>query len=287
MWLFILSVGQHLFLPLNQSIGMEFAKDGKTGKRLGQLNGINNIFMILGSFVIFIGFKFFNFNFKIAYSLAALCFIISGLFLFFMTPDSPMPVREKFKIKKEYSLYYWLCILFGTRKQIFMTFAPWVLVTVFHQKTQTIATLLTIGGIAGIFLKPLLGKAIDKFGEKVILAAEAFILIFVCLAYGFAKNIFTEHIALIITFVCYVIDQLLMSVSMARATYLRKIVKNKDEVHQTLTMGVSIDHIFSISIALISGFIWYKFGYQFVFLIGGVIALINLFSALQIKTKYS
>ncbi len=48
-------------------------------------------------------------------------------------------------------------------------------------------------------------------------------------------------------------------------------------------MGVSIDHIFSIVVALISGVIWFKFGYQYVFLLGGVIAFINLISTLQIK----
>jgi len=38
-------------------------------------------------------------------------------------------------------LYYWLAILYGTRKQIFITFAPWVLITIYKQPTQTIATL--------------------------------------------------------------------------------------------------------------------------------------------------
>jgi len=28
-WLFIFSIGQHLFLPLNQSIGMELATEGR------------------------------------------------------------------------------------------------------------------------------------------------------------------------------------------------------------------------------------------------------------------
>jgi len=31
-WLFVFSTGQHLFLPLNQAIGMEFARDGKIGR---------------------------------------------------------------------------------------------------------------------------------------------------------------------------------------------------------------------------------------------------------------
>jgi len=284
-WLFIYSIGQHIFLPLNQSIGMELAHEGQTGKRLGQISGATNIFAIVGSFVIFIGFNFLHFNFRISFIIASIGFVLTSLFIFLMTQSTPTPVKSKFSLRKEYGLFYWLCILFGTRKQIFLTFAPWVLVTVFHQKTQVVATLLTIGGIIGIFFKPLLGKAIDKFGEKTILTAEAIILIFVCLGYGFARDIFSETVALIITFSCYILDQLLMSVSMARATYLKKIAVDKSEISQTLTMGVSIDHIFSISIALISGLIWLKFGYQFVFLIGACIAFINMISTSQIKVK--
>ena len=202
-----------------------------------------------------------------------------------MTPNKPTSAKTKFILRKEYTLFYWLNILYGTRKQLFITFAPWVLVTVFHQKTQIVASLLTISGIIGIFFKPALGHAIDKVGEKKILAGEALILIIVCLGYGFSRNIFTEKIALFVSCACYVIDYLLMSVTMARATYLKKIAVKQEDISQTLTMGVSIDHIFSISIAVISGFIWLKLGYQFVFLLGAVIALVNFFSALQIKIK--
>jgi predicted MFS family arabinose efflux permease len=285
MFLFICSVGQHLFLPLNSTIGMELAKDGKTGKVLGQLSGAGNIFAILGSFVIFLGFNFLNFNFKNSFTIASIGFLIASFFIFLMNPGKPTTARSKFKLKKEYKLFYWLNILYGTRKQLFLTFAPWVLVTVYHQKTQVVATLLTIGGVIGIGFKPLLGRAIDKLGEKVILAGEAVVLIFVCIGYGFSKNLFPETIALFITFVCYIMDQLLMSVGMARATYLKKIALAPEDVSQTLTMGVTIDHIFSVSIAIAGGFILLNFGFQYIFLIGGIIALINFFSTLKINTS--
>jgi predicted MFS family arabinose efflux permease len=202
-----------------------------------------------------------------------------------MKKNEPVSAMTKFQLRKEYKLFYWLNILYGTRKQLFLTFAPWVLVTVFKQKTQVLATLLAVGGVIGIFFKPMLGKAIDKLGERFILSAEAVVLVFVCLGYGFAEEIFTETTALFIVFICYVIDQLLLSVSMARATYIQKIAVKPEDVTQTLTMGVSIDHIFSISIAVSGGFIWLKLGYQYVFLLGAIIAVINFFSALQIKTK--
>src|SRR5512138_143614 len=106
-----------------------------------------------------------------------------------MTKGEALPAKSKFTLRKEYGLFYWLNILYGTRKQIFLTFAPWVLVTVFNQKTQMVATLLTIGGVIGIVFKPLLGRMIDRLGEKVILAGEAVVLILVCAGYGFGKDI--------------------------------------------------------------------------------------------------
>jgi len=284
-WLFIFSIGQHLFLPLNQSITMELAAEGKAGRRLGQLSAVANVSAILGSFVIFIGFKYFGFNFKISYATAFVGFLAVAVLIFLMKKDKPLPAKKKFKLRREYSLYYWLTVLYGTRKQLFLTFAPWVLVTVFNQKTQVLATLLTIGGIIGVFFIPVLGRAIDRLGEKVIIASEAVILIFVCIGYGFSGNFFSETTALYVVFACYIIDQILMAVSMARATYLKKIAVRPEDVSQTLTMGVSIDHIFSITIALLGGIIWSKWGYQYIFLAGAVIAVINFFSALQIKTK--
>ncbi len=278
-WLFIFSLGQHLFMPLSTSIGMELAKQGKTGQRLGQINAIRNFAVVLGSFFVFIGFKFLNFNFKICFFIAASLYVIAALFLFSMDPGNAHAPSTHLKLYKKYSMYYWLSILFGTRKQIFLTFAPWVLVTVFHEKTAMLATLLTIAGIAGIVFQPFLGKAIDSLGEKKVLMLEAFFLIFVCIGYGFSKNFFTEQIALLIASVCFIADQLLMSVNMARSTYLHKIAINKSHITPTLTMSVSIDHIFSITVALIGGLIWSKFGYQSVFLLGAGIAAVNLISA--------
>lgn len=284
-WLFIFSIGQHLFIPTNQSIGMELASDGKTGRRLGQLSGIANISAIIGSFVVLIGFKYCHLNFKISYIIAFVGFLSVAILIFLMQKNRPSAAGTKFRLKKEYGLFYWLNVLYGTRKQIFLTFAPWVLVTVFSQKTHVVATLLMVGGIIGIFFKPVLGRAIDRFGERFILTAEAVILIFVCLCYGFARDVFPETFALYVTFCCYVVDQLLMSVSMARATYLHKIAVVPEDVSQTLTMGVTIDHIFSITVALAGGFIWIKMGYQFVFLLGAIIAVLNVFSAWRIRIK--
>lgn len=282
-WLFIVSLGQHLFMPLNTSITMELAKSGRTGKRLGQFNAVRNFAVVLGSFTVFVGFKYLHFNFRASFLIAAAFYLFAALLILAMHPGKAHPPAMHLRLHKSYALYYWLSVLFGTRKQIFLTFAPWVLVTVYHQPTAILATLLTIAGITGIAFQPLLGKAIDALGERAVLMTEALLLIVVCCGYGLGRTLFSERTAFLVACCCFVADQLLMSVGMARSTYLKKIALHPDHVTPALTMSVSMDHIFSIGVALTGGLIWSAWGYQAVFLCGAGIAVINLVSAFFIK----
>lgn len=282
-WLFIYSLGQHLFMPLASTIGMELARDGQTGQRLGQLNSIRNLAAILGSFLVLVGFQYLNFSFQNVFVIAAVGLAIASGLLFAMRRERTQPARTHLKLHREYSLYYALAVLYGSRKQLFITFAPWVLVTIFNQPTQILATLWTIGGIVGIFFQPLLGKMIDRLGEKVVLASEAVLLVFVCLGYGFARSVFPESIAFLVVCACFLLDQMLMSVGMARSTYMKKIALEPSHVQPALTAGVTIDHLFSISIALFSGIIWNTLGFQYVFLLGTVIAALNFLVVLRMR----
>jgi predicted MFS family arabinose efflux permease len=282
-FLFIFSMGNHLFMPVASTIGMELAADGKTGKRLGQLNAIRNLAAIGGSFIVFIGFKYLHFTYQHSFTIAALVFAFAAVMMFLMRPEKSAPPKSFLKLRKEYSLVYALAVLYGSRKQIFITFAPWVIVTIFHKPTQTIATLITIGGVIGILFQPLLGRAIDRLGEKVILSAEAVLLVVVCFGYGFSRSFLPENIAFIVVCICFLLDQVLMSVSMARSTYMKKIALQPSDIQPALSASITIDHVFSISIALLGGLIWNKFGFQYVFLMGVLIATINFFVAMRIK----
>lgn len=281
-WLFIYSMGNHLFLPLQSAIGMELADPDRPGQRLGQINSLRNLAAILGSFVVFLGFRYFHFNFNTTFVLTSVGLVLAAGLLLKMRPSHSTPPTTYLKVHREYRLYYFLAILYGTRKQIFLTFAPWVLVTVFNQPTQTMATLFMVGGIIGIIFQPILGNMVDRFGEKTVLTAEAILLVIVCFFYGFSRSLFPETSALWITFACYLIDQMLMSVNMARATYMRKIALTPEDVQPSLTLAVTIDHVFSISVAMLGGVIWNTYGYQYVFLFGMGIALINLVAASRI-----
>jgi predicted MFS family arabinose efflux permease len=281
--LFVYSMGQHVFMPIASAIGMELAEEGKIGRRLGQLNAIRNAAAIFGSFVVFMGFKYLGMTYQSTFILATVGFLAAAVLMFSMKPDQVQRPTMYLTLHKEYRLYYILAVLYGSRKQLFITFAPWVLVTVFNQPTQLIAELMMIGGVIGILFQPLLGWLIDKFGERLVLVSEAVLLVVVCFGYGFSKFILPEGVAFIVVCVCYLLDQMLMSVGMARSTYIKKIAIDPKHVQPALTVSVTIDHIFSISIALLGGLIWNAFGFQYVFLMGVVIAAINFFFAMQVK----
>lgn len=282
-WLFIYSMGDHLFMPIASTIGMELAREGQAGRRLGQLNAIRNAAAIGGSFLVFLGFRYLGFTFETTFALAAVFFLLAAFLLYQMTPEKVNERRAYLQLHKEYRLYYTLNVLSGARKQLFITFAPWVLVQVFEQPTQIMATLFTIGGVIGILFQPLLGWAVDKLGERFVLSAEALILVVVCFGYGFAKFIFPAEVAFLVVCVAFLVDQMIFSVGMARATYMKKIAKRPEDIQPALTAAVTIDHVFSISAALVGGVIWSTFGFQYVFLMGVGLAVINFFVALQVR----
>ena len=282
-WLFLFSIGQHLIIPLNPAITLEFAPEGKAGRRLGQLTGATNLAGIAGSLLVLVGFRALGFGFRTAFLVAAAAFLIATILLRTMRAEAVPVARTRFVLRREYRLFYWLNVLYGTRKQIFLTFSPWVLVTIFKQPTEWVAGLLFAGGLIGIVFNPMLGRAIDRLGERFILMAEAAVLIFVCLGYGFARRLFAAETAMWVASGCFVLDQMLMSVGMARATYLKKIAVRPGDVSQTLMMGVSIDHAFSILVALFGGVIWTQLGFEYVFLLGALIACVNLYSASRVR----
>lgn len=277
--LFVYSMGTHLFMPLSTSIGMELAHENQTGRRLGQLNAVRNFATVLGSFLVFIGFRFLHFNFSISYLLASVGLGIASILMVTMKPGLAQKPAGYLTLHKEYRLFYILNILSGSRKQIFLTFGPWVIVTILKQPTQTIATLLTIGGVIGILFQPLLGRAIDRFGERLILQWEAVLLVLVCLGYGFSKFLFPAGVAFILICGFYLLDQMLFSVNMARSMYMKKIALEDSHVQPALTAGLTIDHIFSITVALVGGVIWNRFGFQYVFVLGILIAILNFIAA--------
>jgi predicted MFS family arabinose efflux permease len=287
--IFIYSTGTHVYMPLSNSIAMSFANDGRLGRKLGQVSAANTAALVVCSAVLWVLFRFFKISFTVTFTIGAAAFLTAAIFLSMMNPRKPLKIKNRFVFRKEYRLFYWLSVLFGARKQIFITFGPWVLVDVFKQKVTTMTILFFIISVISIVFKPLIGHMIDKIGERFVLCSEAAVLFIVCFGYSFADVLLPVNGAILLICACYVVDQLLSAASMARATYLRKIALSEEDVSPTLSLGTSIDHIMSMFLPVVGGLVWYgsgSHGYRYVFLGGAAVALINFFSARFIKSKY-
>jgi hypothetical protein len=286
-WLAIYSTGQHLFMPISNSIGMNLASEGQMGRRLGQINSVNTAVFLLTSLSAALLFRFIKVNYYLVFSVSAGAFLLSATLILLMKPHTGKRSGKRFVIRKEYNVFYGLNILFGARKQIFLTFGPWVLIKIFGQGVATFAILSFFIAGLGIFFKPFIGHLIDSVGERIILAGEAICLIFICLGYAFSKGIFKslglESITIYVICTLFVLDQMLAAVSIARATYLKKIAVNTDDVSPTLSMGMTIDHLVAMFIPWLGGFAWTALGYEYVFLGGAVIAALNLLLTTKIK----
>ncbi len=286
--IFIYSMGQHIYMPLSNSIGMSFASSKELGRKLGQVSAANTAALVISGAILWALFKFFHITYTTSFSIGAVAFLISAILFSMIKPAATHKKQIRYIFRKEYRLYYWLCILYGARKQIFITFGPWVLVDIFKEPITTMALLFLIVSIIGIFAKPFIGYLIDKTGEKIVLSGEAIAFFFVCLGYAFAEDLFSNVFALLLVNICYILDQTLSSVSMARATYLKKIALAEEDVSPTLSLGTSIDHIVTMFLPIIGGLVWYNngaHGYKYVFLGGAFIAVINLLSARLISTS--
>ncbi|HRW11492.1 MAG TPA: MFS transporter [Syntrophomonas sp.] len=284
-WMLIWSTGAHLFMSVSPAIGLRLSTSGEEGRRLGQLGSLESLGTLLGIVIVYWGASRFHFSFATIFAISGTCALIASIGLFLIKPQPIRKPSRHLVIKKRYTLFYLLNIVFGARKQIFMTFAPWVLIKVYQADVATFAVLGFIGTVLNLVFRPWLGRVIDAWGERTIIMLESLTLIIICGLYAFAEMWFPARIAVIIIMACYITDQLLFSVRIARTTYLHKIVETPDDLGATLSMGLSMDHAVSMLIPLGGGILWARYGYISVFLVAACLAVVNLWLATFIPIR--
>jgi MFS family permease len=273
------SAGTHLMMPTSQSLTLSLSKEGRIGEQLGKLAAAGAVATVIGCGIVIVNFKLAPKGYPSAFVLGALA--AGGAMIAFTALHRTMPAvhhaqRRRMVLKKRYGLYYALAVLFGARKQVFITFGPWVLVRVFDQPPETFAYLWAIATTLTVFLVPYVGRLVDRVGPRAVLTVDAVLLLMVCATYGFARDLLPASVA--VFFVCgaYVMDQMLFPVQMARTVYLSHIVEQRRDVTPSLSMSVSIDHSVSIPVAMLGGRLWLAAGYRWVFVLAGLVAMVTL-----------
>lgn len=283
-FLMLYSAGQHMGMLIERAIVVDHGDLASAGSRLGRVGFWKTLAGLVMAGCVWGLRSVTNLDFGFFFALAA------GLFLASMVltglamrgqPEKRMQ-RRRFVVNRKFSRYYALSALFGVRKQVFITFAVWVLVVIYEQPVQTIAVLWVITSVTNLAAQPLIGRLIDRFGPRTILTADALLLCGVCLLYGYGAQLFPPALGLIVIGATYVLDHVLFFVGAARAVYVGKLCANRDELSTTLSMGLTIDHVFSMTVPFLGGIIWKASGYELVFLLAAVIAVATAVTAFGI-----
>ena len=296
-FLFINSLGAHLYMPLRDSIGMSLSEPDKLGKRMGQFGGVSFAVLTVAGLVVFFLFRFGVFRFesetKWPFVIAAIFYVVAMLLLIKLKRDvgQVRTKREKLKLifRKEYKYYYLLAIVFGVQKQVMLVFGPWVLIETLGQRVDTIVLLGIIASTLGMFFMPMLGKWIDRFGVKKLLFADAFSFIFVYLCYGLLTQNFNNGalakvgVPLLVTAALFVVDRLSTQMGIIRTIYLKSIAIEPSDVTPTLSLAMMMDHVVSIIVGVTGGLAWVTFGSQYIFYTVAVLSLVNLAIAILVK----
>lgn len=280
----LFSTGEHLVMPARQSLAMQVARPGREGSSLGLMTCVMNAGTILGSLLVavvfWIGTHYFGIDnsiilFRAVWILIAL--LLTGSIISTYTKNAPNRItrRPRLYFHQKFNKFYVLELFYGARKQIFLTFAPYVLIKIYHLSTPQVAVLMGVSALVNMLGAPTVGRITDRFGYRFVMIWDTLILFWVALAYGYAGVIFPLHIAVWIVCGNYLLDGLISTASLATNIYVRQIAADPNELTSTLSTGISINHLISILIALAGGWIWAAFGVSWLFTFSALMALGN------------
>ena len=262
----IWSLGFHCWMPLQQAMALTFSPAGRKGRWLGQLSSVNGIACILSIGLCMLLLRYLRY--EGLFVLAGLAVIGGGAAILFTTRRRPRVQEKGFVLKRRYRLYYLLNFLQGCRRQLFTTFAIFALVKVHGMPIQITMILVFINQILVTLTAPLMGRLVDRYGERRMLSLSFIGLTFVFLGYALVRHRPSLY-------VLYCIDNLIFFGGIALTTYMHKIASEED-LKPTLSMGVTMDHTAAVVAPLVGGLTWHFFGYQVIFFSGAVLALISL-----------
>jgi len=284
----VYSFGEHIQIGMKSTISLKYAKPNSGGAALGAQSAVNQIgtlagyLLIVAAFSLMAGRQLYTSFFWLATALAG----VSLIFSLGVTGKSETDAnKRRFYFHKKYTKYYMLEMFYGARKQVFLTFGPYVLILFYGANASTISLLFAISAVVSALASPLVGRIIDKVGYKTVMVTDTLILVIVCFFYGFAHHLFSMETAFIVCCINYCLDAVISLAAMASNIYVQELSDNQDEVKATISTGVSINHVITIFIALFGGWIWEALGIEILFVVSAALGLCNSAYAASIKMK--
>jgi len=271
----IASVGFHNWLPLSSSLGLALAKKEHSGRVLGMISSTGALASIVGMGVAAL--LAMTLPLRAFYILGGIAILLGGL-LVLRIPASVgerQSAEPRLLLKRRYWLYYVLIFFEGSRMQVFHAFGTLILVQNYGLDARQISLLLAVSGTVNFLLSPRLGHLLDVVGERITLSVS-YVALALCFV-GYA----TVHNALFLCLMLIGIN-LLTTLGMGLSTYVNRVAP-RQELTPTLSAGVSINHITSVSMSLLAGTLLSLVGYEALCWGAVVVIMLSVPFALAIK----
>ena len=293
-FLFIHSLGMHLFMPLNDAISMDLAEKGKVGETLGRFKGINTLFSMVAAVLVFLGFRMGFFSFRsgtiLPFALGAVTTAAAIVLLVMMVCSMPRGEgvkNHKLLFRKRYMPYYMVTLAYGCQKRIKIVFAPWVIINLLGQGADTVALLTIAVHLAGTWMALVIGKMLDRLGVKKMLLVEAGYIAISFSTMGLVAGLLASggidpaSWQTWLVYGAYVLCVLFEQFNMVHSYMMRSIALDPGEVTRTLSVGLSVDHVMAIIASPVMGMIWHAWGVQYVFVVAMLSALFQVAAAVM------
>ncbi|MBN2108998.1 MAG: MFS transporter [Deltaproteobacteria bacterium] len=271
----IMSIGFHYFETINKSLTVQYFTRQEAPVVFARLRGYGALANIaVGSIIWLLAFVL---PYKINFLLLGIFICCAGGYMLWLNPahDSPPHEQNSLVLRRRYWLYYVLNFLSGARRQIFIVFAIFLLVEKYRLSVTTVAGIYVVNYALTWLTNPYISRAINTYGEKVVLSLESASLVILFLGYAFIENVWVA-VAL------YVLDSIFFNFAIGLNTYLQKLADPKD-LAQSTAMGFTINHISAVVIPLFGGALWLV-SWRLPFIIGACLTILSLYFTQKIRT---
>lgn len=267
------SIGFHYFETVNQSLQLQWVEKSRAPQVLGRIVAVGSGAALLSYGLLVLLWDRLSLSYDTVYMVSGGATIVLTLFAALAYPQFVNPVKQRNRIvlRRRYWLFYALQFMAGSRRQIFVVFAGFMMVERFGMKVSEMTALLLINYVLQMVAAPSMGRALGRFGERSVMAFEYVGLTLVFLFYG---GIYWFGWGLVIAGALYIADQMFFALSFALRTYFQKIADPAD-IAPTAAVSFTINHIAAVFLPAGMGYLWAT-SPDYVFVLGAGMALIAL-----------
>ncbi|MEM9061959.1 MAG: MFS transporter [Pseudomonadota bacterium] len=251
---YIASMGFHYFETVNQSLQLQWLKKETAPRKLGWIVAAGSAGSLLAYSGVLIAREVFDLGYDPIFISGGIFLTALGVWCWIAFPrfEGETVQRKQLVLRWRYWLYYALVFMGGARRQIFIVFAPFMMVEKFGMEVEGLAAIFIINYVANMIFAPLVGRFIQRFGERLSLIVEYIGLFGVFSLY---VGVYYFDWSWEVAAVLYVVDHLLFAMAFAQKTYFQKIADPADQA-PTAAVAFTINHIAAVFLPAALGFLW-------------------------------